>query len=395
MSRASSRLTYVAQGANVAGAVVTFALIARGLPTHSFARYAALMATLAVANAVAGVAIGTRATTDVAAGRTVGVVLTPANAGALCLLNALFVGLAGALGCSAIELAAASLCFVGAGAAEFANARILGQRRFDHYAALAIARNGTWIAAGGVLVWRLDSTNRLFGALLAFACAAVPSMVYVAATRGVGIGRSVGSPLSGADLGTTQLGLWLIACADRIILAHVAPLAAAHYAAVYSPLDRAYRTLATAEASRQIPERVAGAEPDRRGELRGGGVAILVATALSAVATGPSAVRWMTGGRYAPSFALTALLVVGMTLMVAAVPLYAEVVARGRRRYLLVGSASAGITNLALNVALIPRFGANAAAVNTAVAYAIWFGVMLLGSQGPAPAPVRELQVDG
>lgn len=368
-------LTYTGQLANIGGVVLVFLILARQLPEVGFGRYAGVMAGVAIANSIVGVAIGTRAVADLAAQRAAVVTLSRANIATLGCVGLALAALSLLIGCSASESAVAVLGFISATATEFANSLALGHRRLHAYATLAISRSLVWAAASGLAVTTLSAPHRLIGGLVAYAISGSPGFVYLAACRGTRLDRAARSPLSGAHLGLTQLGLWITASADRVILAHINPVAAASYAAIYSPMDRVYRTVASSEAALEIPSRVKGTASNRLRPYAIRGL-LLFCMAIAAGSVGPRVVNVATGGRYLPSHLLVSLLAAGMTLMVAAVPLYAEVVAHGRREVLVVASLAAAVLNLALNFTLIPRYGTTAAAISTLAAYALWFGVL-------------------
>jgi O-antigen/teichoic acid export membrane protein len=96
------------------------------------------------------------------------------------------------------------------------------------------------------------------------------------------------------------------------------------------------------------------------------------------------------GAAYLPSFQPLRLLLPGLVVMSAAIVLTSSLLGQGRLRGLVVVNACSIVTNAALNVLLLPRFGLNGAAVASSLSYALTaFATLLLYRAamraGPAP----------
>jgi O-antigen/teichoic acid export membrane protein len=90
-----------------------------------------------------------------------------------------------------------------------------------------------------------------------------------------------------------------------------------------------------------------------------------LAIGLGAALVGPALVVWLGGSQYADAGPLVRLLAVALAASVANLPLAQIVIVAGRTTHLLVASIAAVGVNVALNVALIPAFGARGSAAAT------------------------------
>ena len=86
---------------------------------------------------------------------------------------------------------------------------------------------------------------------------------------------------------------------------------------------------------------------------------------------GPTAISIISGGHYHPSLAMSAVLAFAMMTMLAAVPAYVSLIARGRSRAVAIVSLAAATVNIAGNLALAPYYGTSSAAVLTLLGYLI------------------------
>jgi O-antigen/teichoic acid export membrane protein len=90
-----------------------------------------------------------------------------------------------------------------------------------------------------------------------------------------------------------------------------------------------------------------------------------LAIGLGAYAVGPTMVVWLGGSRYADAGPLVRLLAAALAASVANLPLAQLVIVAGRTTQLLVASIVAVVVNVALNVALIPGYGARGSGAAT------------------------------
>lgn len=370
--------TWLAQAVNALSSLLLVALLTRSLSVDDFAIYATVLATYAFGNALVGTTIGTRAIESLSAGGRSTIELDPWR-DALPVLGCMLAAAATTLVTRAgpeVALAAAA-GMLGILVAELGGAHPLGLRRYWAYALLTLAQMVVWVGAALLAVTILPASERLPACLLAVALGALPFVVYLAAARGVALARRVASrtrhsPVSA--VGVANLALWLLASGDRVILAHYALTALATYAALYGLLDRAFRTVANAEIQQRLPRafldhahRAGSREPAM---LRGA----LLLLALGAVcsALSPTAIAIVSGGRYHPSIAMSTVLSLAMVAMLAAVPSYVSLIARGRTRAVALIALGAAAVNILGNLALAGRYGTSSAAALTLVGYLIW-----------------------
>jgi O-antigen/teichoic acid export membrane protein len=175
-------------------------------------------------------------------------------------------------------------------------------------------------------------------------------------------------------VGVANLCLWLLASGDRVILAHWSLSSLAVYAALYGLLDRLFRTVSNAEIQQRLP--LAFAAPGAGRELQlvtsARAVGVLVLAAGVAGLLAPTTVSVVSGGAYHPELWMSLTLSAAMATMLAAVPAYVVLVARGRGAVLAAIAAAAAVVNIVGNVLLASRFGTTSAALLTLAGYAIW-----------------------
>jgi O-antigen/teichoic acid export membrane protein len=193
---------------------------------------------------------------------------------------------------------------------------------------------------------------------------------------------------------------WGLAASDRAILGAFLPssVVGTYYVAFLVTLPANLVAIALSQATQPLFVEAA-ASAERRTEL--GRVVTLQAVAVVGASAfvallGPPITRLLLpaefGGasQYIPWLALGSCFF-GLYL----IPMNSVSVMAGRTGHVWVVTALAAATNVALNLALVPRFGAMAAAVNTAVAYAVLFaGLMFYARrvQGP-PIPYEPRRI--
>jgi O-antigen/teichoic acid export membrane protein len=116
----------------------------------------------------------------------------------------------------------------------------------------------------------------------------------------------------------------------------------------------------------------------------------LVVLGVACSVAGPTAISIISGGHYHPSLAMSAVLAFAMMTMLAAVPAYVSLIARGRGRAVAIVSLTAAAVNIAGNFALAPYYGTSSAAVLTLVGYLIWLGGVTLVEHNARRLPARE-----
>jgi len=374
------RPTWIAQGVNALSSLLLVAVLTRSLRVDAFATYAAVLAAYAFANALVGTTIGTRAIQGLSAGGRQRIAFdlrrdVPPVVG--CLLAAAATTLI--VRVDPIVALAAAAGMLGILVAELGGAHPLGLRRYWTYAALTLAQMVLWVGTAVVAATSLPSADRLPVCLAAAAVGGLPYVAYLIAVRGVELttdrqSRGSRSPISA--VGIANFALWVLASGDRLILAHYALAALATYAALYGLLDRIFRTVANAEIQQRLPR--AFISHSQRGESPAlftvRAWLLLVALGVVCSVAGPTAIAVISGGHYRPSLAMSTVLSFAMVAMLAAVPAYVSLIARGRTRIFAVVSLTAAAVNIAGNFALAARYGTSSAAGLTLIGYLIWLG---------------------
>ena len=390
------RPTWVAQGINALSSLLLVSVLTRSLPVDAFATYAAVLAAYAFANALVGTTIGTRAIQGLSAGGerhitidlrrdlppVVGCLLAAA-ATTLIVKVDLVVALAAATGMLGILLA------------ELGGAYPLGLRRYWTYAQLTLAQMLLWVGTAVAAATLLPSSERLAVCLAAAAVGALPYVVYLVAVRGVVFTASAQrqgprAPISG--VGIANFALWVLASGDRLVLAHYALAALATYAALYGLLERVFRTVANAEIQQRLPQAfISHAQKGESPELfTVRAWLLLTVLGVACSVAGPTAISVISGGHYHPSLAMSAVLAFAMMTMLAAVPAYVSLIARGSSRAVAIVALTAASVNIAGNLALAPHYGTSSAAALTLVGYLIWFGGVMFAERSARRLPARE-----
>jgi O-antigen/teichoic acid export membrane protein len=392
----AGRPTWIAQGVNALSSLLLVSVLTRSLQVDAFATYAAVLAAYAFANALVGTTIGTRAIQGLSAGgqRQIAFDLRrdlPPVVG--CLFVA--AGTTSIVKVDPVVALAAAGGMLGILVAELGGAYPLGLRRYWTYAQLTLAQMVLWVGTAVAAATLLPSSERLAVCLAAAAVGALPYVGYLVVVRGViftaGVQRQGSrAPISG--VGIANFALWVLASGDRLILAHYALAALATYAALYGLLERIFRTVANAEIQQRLPRAFIshaqrGESPDlftARAWLFLGLLGVLCSL------VGPTAISVISGGHYHPSLAMSAVLAFAMMTMLAAVPAYVSLIARGRSRAVAIVSLIAATVNIVGNLALAPHYGTSSAAALTLLGYLIWLGGVMFVEHSARRLPARE-----
>jgi len=392
----AGRPTWVAQGVNALSSLLLVSVLTRSLQVDAFATYAAVLAAYAFANALVGTTIGTRAIQGLSAGGQRHIAfdlrrdLPPV---VLCLFVA--AGTTLIVEVDPVVALAAAAGMLGILVAELGGAYPLGLRRYWAYAQLTLAQMVLWVGTAVAAATLLPSSERLAVCLAAAAVGALPYVLYLALVRGVlftwgGERQGAKAPISG--VGIANFALWVLASGDRLILAHYALAALATYAALYGLLERIFRTVANAEIQQRLPRAfVSHAQKGESPELFTGRAWLFLGL-LGVICSlaGPTAISVISGGHYHPSLAMSAVLAFAMMTMLAAVPAYVSLIARGRSRAVAIVSLSAATVNIVGNLALAPYYGTSSAAALTLVGYLIWLTGVMLVEHSARRLPARE-----
>jgi O-antigen/teichoic acid export membrane protein len=187
---------------------------------------------------------------------------------------------------------------------------------------------------------------------------------------------------------------WGLATSDRAILGALVPssVVGAYYVAFLLTLPVNLVSVALSQATQPLFVQAASSA-QRRTEL--GRVVTLQVIAVALVGAmvallGPPATRILLPPEFAGASQYIPWLAAGSCLFgLYLIPMNAVAVMAGRTTHVWVITIVAAMTNVALNFALVPRFGAMAAAVDTTVGYAILFAgiVVYLRRLGAPPIP--------
>jgi len=172
------------------------------------------------------------------------------------------------------------------------------------------------------------------------------------------------------------LAHWGLSLSDRMILGTYLDSAAVgvYYVAYLFGLPISLLAVGLSQAVQPLYAR-ASIAGDRNRELARSvsdqALACILATMVVAV-VGPPAVRAFLPSAYAPAASFVPWIALGHGLYALYfIPMNAITVLSGRNRWVWVVTLIAAIVNVGLNILLVPRIGATAAAINTVVGYAI------------------------
>ena len=163
------------------------------------------------------------------------------------------------------------------------------------------------------------------------------------------------------SIGGANLALWILASADRIILAPLLPLATVGlYGVTYGVLDRGFRALTNAFVGQWLPTAFR-----ERGTVHNVKFFYLLVAccSLGAVVVGPTLIGLLSDGKYHPSFFLVTSLVVGMSAYALASPLYVRTIGLGAGRQVAAVAGMCAALNIIINLLFVPVGGLNVAAV--------------------------------
>jgi O-antigen/teichoic acid export membrane protein len=212
-------------------------------------------------------------------------------------------------------------------------------------------------------------------------------------TRAFEVPLLMGALAFGLPLVPHALSHWMLALSDRAVLgAYVDSSQIGIYNLAYQ-LGVPMGLLAVA-ANQGIMPIYAEATHDltRRAELRTLASRQVVATCLLGLAVGmlgPSLMRLVFPADYAQAAGLLPWIAVGYTFFgLYLIPMNAVSVMGGDTRWVWTSTLAAGAVNVGLNLATVPTLGNVAAAVNTAIAYAVLLGLLVAYQYRVARTPI-------
>ena len=184
----------------------------------------------------------------------------------------------------------------------------------------------------------------------------------------------------GIPLVPHALSHWGLSVSDRAILGAFVPAQAVgeYYVAYLACLPISLLAISTAQASQPLFSEGQNANDDGFGVgwMSSIQAALVVGTAIAVALLGPPIVALALPSDYAGTTGLIPPLAFGTALFgLYLMPMNAVTLSAGRTSRIWLITVVAALANVTLNLALIPRYGAPAAAVNTIVAY----GLLLVG----------------
>jgi O-antigen/teichoic acid export membrane protein len=195
----------------------------------------------------------------------------------------------------------------------------------------------------------------------------LPALFWI---RGYGLPVWQNPGLNGYAVGTVNLGLWVIASADRVILERLAiPVVVATYALTYGLLDKGFRSLANIMVTRFLGD--AFSTGNLRIPRKFYGV-----TSAGAVVSVPLAVilsDLVSAGAYVLDWRITTILTMALLFMVWSTPGYLLLLRRGRFRTSVCVVLLLATINIVMNLLLAQQLGALGAAGSSLVSYLTWF----------------------
>lgn len=380
--RALFHQSLIAQGVTAVSALVCVAFLARGLSTTDYAHYAVVTAIWAIGNAVVGTGTGTRIAKTAAEGAR----RIQFQSGELLISGAAALGTAAYIGIvrtSALESALAGLCMVSFIFAEAGTSFEIGSRRFNRYLSLL-----------GVRALLPPVLLAIFAAMHAVSFTAAVTSVLVGNIASLlmwpgrwssKIDRS--SQVTSRPIGAINMGLWVIASADRLVLERIiAPIDLASYALAYGLADRVFRSLSNAYIAKSLGRAF-------QGHIRSPGWKFYILSAILAALLVPgiqTATVFLSDSRYEASFGLTLSISAAGLFMIWSAPHYVNLMASGEFRTALIVVFSLAICNVVGNFLLAGSLGAMGAALLSMCTYALWFLWLSLRTAYP-----RRNSIDG
>lgn len=376
IAKAVFHQSLIAQGVTAISALVCVAFLARGLSTNDYANYAVVTAIWAIGNAVVGTGTGTRVAKAAAEGAE-RITFQPSE---LCIAAAAGVGTAAYVAfvrSSFLEGCIAGACMLSFIFAEAGTAFEVGAGRFNRYLIILGIR-------------------ALLPPAILSSLAFTDTLSFLTATASVLAGNLISllpwpqrwslqfnhsSQLTGHAVGAINMGLWVIASADRLVLERTISAAElASYALVYGLADRVYRSLSNAYIAKSLGRAFQGYF--RLPSWKFYALTVILAAGLVPTLQVGSAV--LSNGRYESPFLMTVAISIAGLCMIWSAPFYVRLMAAENYTKSLVVVFTLALLNVAANILLSGLYGSVAAAIISALTYLLWFTwLFLLAIQKP------------
>lgn len=354
----------LAQLVSASSAVIVIAILSRYLTSQDYAHYAVVTAIWAIGNAVVGTGIGTRiARVAAEGGREISLksseILVAGLVSAGCGAYVVF------LRASITDGALAAVCMMTFILAEATISFEIGARRFGRYLFLLAVRvvSPVFVLLAGMLLDFRSVTLAFVGILIGNLFSIIPSLTLWS------FKTYSGPSYSSFLVGYLNLGLWVVASADRIILELlVRPSELALYALTYGLMDKLFRALSNAYIARSLG--TSFSKSHSIPPLKYFAISFILYLAI--VPCGVWAVRLISGGRYSPDFLLTGLIAGAGLVMLWSAPFYVALLASAQYRGSLLVIGSIALFNMVANFYLDALYGIKVAALVSVVSYIMW-----------------------
>lgn len=365
----------IAQGITAISALVCVAVLARGLETNEYAHYAVVTAVWAIGNAVVGTGTGTRIARTAAEGA--GQIRFQRSelwiSFIAAIVTAAYVGL---VRVSPIEGALAGLCMISFIAAEAGTAYEIGSGNFNRYLTIL----GLRALLPPILLSIATATGTLTFAT-AVSCVLTGNIASLLIWPKRWSLHLEGSSESTAhSVGAINMGLWIIASADRLILERiVTAVDLASYALAYGLADRVFRSLSNAYIAKTLGRAF-------QGHVRSPGWQFYLGTLLVGALLVPgiqAATVLLSANRYTTTMELALSIAVAGLFMIWSAPQYVKLMAYGRYRSSLICVFVLAIVNIIGNLLFAGVLGILGAAFISVCTYALWFVWLTLGTRSP------------
>lgn len=363
--RALFHQSLMAQGVTALAALVTVGFLARGLSTIDYAHYAVVTAIWGIGNAVVGTGTGTRIAKMSAQGTNR--IRFQRSELWITLLAAAITGYyIFFVRHSPLDAILAGLCMLSFVFAEASTSFEMGAGRFNRYLVLLGVR--ALMPPMVLTALTVSNTLNFSTAVVSVLAGNVISLLIWPARWSSGLVYN--SPVSSHAVGAMNMGLWIIASADRLVLERtINAFDLASYALVYGLTDRIFRSLSNAYIAKNLGRAF-------QGEVKRSGWKFYALSLLLAVLLIPViqlATVILSGNRYDAPLIMTSLIAAAGLFMFWSAPHYVKLMASGGFKSALFLVFTLAIFNVLANILLARYLGTAGAAMISMMTYGLWF----------------------
>lgn len=369
----------VAQMISALSAIIVVAILSRLLPAEDYAHYAVITAIWAIGNAVVGTGTGTRIA-RIAAEGSMRILFRGSELLVAGIASIICGGYVLWLRGSYLDGAIAAACMMTFVLAEASISFEIGAGRFKRYLFILALRviMPLLVLSIGAIVGTMSITLAFFSVLIGNVSSLLPWF------RRWALGLCPGPSHSSHMVGALNLGLWVIASADRIVLETlIQPTALALYALTYGLLDKFFRSMSNAYIARSLGASFIGRNVIPRRKYFLGTLLIYIMV----VPVAKWAAEFVSGGRYSPDLSLTALIAGAGLAMLWSAPFYVHLLASAQYKGSLWAVGIIAVFNIVANMIFDGTYGIHAAAMISLISYVLWLA-WLIKRAGRVSLPV-------